>query len=90
MSRAAGEGKHWKRLSGNVTGRRLQRFFKEQSKLGRSHQTIQRIRETRGTKPPSTWTTHCDNMGKRSMRDIVIWSQNLSPCNHEEAGTRIM
>ena len=41
VSRAADEGKHvahWRRLSRNPTGRRLQRFFKEQFKQGRSHQ----------------------------------------------------
>ena len=60
---------HWKRLSGNALGWRLQRFFKEQFKQGRSHQTIQRICETRGTMPPLGLATG-DNMGKRSVQDI--------------------
>ena len=62
-----------KRLLGNATGRRLQIFFKEQSKQSWSHQTIQGIHETRGTTPTFGLPTG-NNIGERSMQDIVNWS----------------
>ena len=54
-----------KRFSGNATGQQLQRFFKEQFKQGRSHQTIQRICATRGTLPSQGLPTG-DNIGERN------------------------
>ena len=57
----------------NSTGRWLERYFKEQFKQGRSHQTIQRICETRSTTPPLGLLTG-DSIGERSMGDIGNWS----------------
>ena len=56
---------HWKQLSGNATRRQLQRFFKEQFKQGRSHQTIERICEARDTTPALGLLTG-DNIRERS------------------------
>ena len=52
---------------------RLQRLFKEQFKQDRSHQANQRIREARGSTAPLGISTS-DNIGERSMGDIVKWS----------------
>ena len=73
MSRAAVKekslhiGKHSREI-------RLQRFFKEQLKQGRSYQTIQQIRAKGGATPPLGLPSSGDNIGKRMKTDIVNWS----------------